>query len=148
MSGAAAGPEPLSHRPATAPADSPARTAQTRVRITPRDGPTLTLGRQDKRGKWRGIARALPGSLLGKTAGQRPGSTCPEVPERHSDTEAITGICRRPTLTWLAFLHAEIFELGPDLICARVTEILKYAQCLVPGLPCFIRMPSGSLGLT
>jgi hypothetical protein len=44
-------------------------------------------GSQDKQGKCRGIGRALPDVLPGKTAGQRLSSTGPEAPERHSDTE-------------------------------------------------------------
>jgi len=33
----------------------------------------------------------MPGALQGKTAGQRLSSTGPGVPERHSDTEEVTG---------------------------------------------------------
>jgi hypothetical protein len=48
---------------------------------------------------------ALPGVLPGKTAGQRLSSTGPEVPERHSDTEEVTGSNPvRPTHCDLAFL--------------------------------------------
>jgi hypothetical protein len=38
-----------------------------------------------------GIGGALPEALLGKTAGQGSGSPGPEVSERHSDTEEVTG---------------------------------------------------------
>ncbi len=33
----------------------------------------------------------MPGALQGKTAGQRLSSTGPGVPERHSETEEVTG---------------------------------------------------------
>ena len=48
-------------------------------------------GGRDKRGKCRGIGKALPEVLPGKSAGQELSSTSPEVPERHSDTEEVTG---------------------------------------------------------
>jgi hypothetical protein len=52
----------------------------------------------------RGIGGALPEVLLGKTAGQGSGSPGLEVPERHSDTEEVTGSKPvRPTSSDLAF---------------------------------------------